>query len=56
MRVVSKVRGGSAPLLYCYASLCMTTAHYRRSTNFSSGPRIITDEDCGRKLCLVGLG
>jgi hypothetical protein len=31
--------GGNAPLLYCYASLCITAAHYRQSTNFLNGPR-----------------
>jgi hypothetical protein len=31
--------GGSAPLLYCYASLCITAAHCRQSTNFSNRPR-----------------
>jgi hypothetical protein len=31
--------GGSVPLLCCYASLCITAAHYRQSTNFLNGPR-----------------
>jgi hypothetical protein len=31
--------GGSAPLVCSYASLCITAAHYRQSTNFSKGPR-----------------
>jgi hypothetical protein len=32
--------GGSAPRFCCYASLCITAAHCRQSTNFSNGPRI----------------
>jgi hypothetical protein len=31
--------GGSAPLLCCYASFCITAAHRRQSTYFSNGPR-----------------
>jgi hypothetical protein len=39
-RVVWKVHR-LAVVHRCYASLCITAAHYRQSTNFSNGPCII---------------
>jgi len=39
--LISSWTGGSVPLLSFYASLCITTAQRRQSTNFSNGPRIL---------------
>jgi hypothetical protein len=39
-RLKNSWTGGSALLLCCYASLCITAVHCHQSTNFSNGPRM----------------